>query len=89
MEFCRVYNTEKGLMAAEQEEDKRVELGGRYLVQIGRESLRKILDTKKCIYHVGDVRRFWKVEYVLDICAFCQHQYCFVTRMIKQHAKRI
>ncbi len=47
MEFCRVYNTEKGLMAAEQEEDKRVELGGICLVQIGRESLRKILDTKK------------------------------------------
>jgi hypothetical protein len=70
MEFCRVYNTEKGLMAAEQEEDKRVELGGRYLVQIGRESLRKILDTKKRLHHVGDVRRFWKVEYVLDICAF-------------------
>ena len=40
------------------------------LVQIGRESLRKILDTGKLIHHIGDVRYFWKVEYVLGICAW-------------------
>ena len=70
MEFCRVYSTEHGIRAAEQEEDKSVAVGDKILVQIGRESLRKILDTGKLIHHIGDVRHFWKVEYVLGICAW-------------------
>ena len=70
MEFCHVYGGRKALTLAEQEKDKTVMVGGKNLVQRGREWLRETVSTGKLQYHVGDVRRKWRLDYVLGICAW-------------------
>ena len=45
-------------------------VGGKSLVQRGREWLRETVSTGKLQYHVGDVRRKWRLDYVLGICAW-------------------
>jgi hypothetical protein len=86
MEYCRVYSGCQALTAAEQEEDTTVMVEGKGLVQRGRAWLRETLRTGKLQYHVGDVRRYWKVEYVLGICAWLPASALLCDRT--QHAER-
>ena len=70
MEYSRVYSVSQALVVAEQDADKTVVVGGRSLVQRGRDWLRENLRTGKLLHHIGDVRLKLCVTFVLGVCAW-------------------
>ena len=75
MQYCRVYNPDQAIQAAEHEDDKRVVIRAgkpdeKVLIQRGRRYLRNVRDDSDLLHHIGYVHITSQPEYIIGIAGW-------------------